>query len=158
MSKKINQIAKKDAHDWARAEMFFGEGAGVRRRHLQAQIQKKRDDIPGYAERFDKAYEIQDMASHAISAAKERQRIDRRITMEKNVRAIRSGRTQNLSAGLLAAVVGYRIMKATGYDKVIEEKSKEYYHKLKAEVKRRKDKANSENNVTHLFTTDKKID
>ena len=86
--KKLEKIASQDAFRWARAEMFFGDGAGTRRRLVEAEISQKMKDIPGYKDAFMTWYEKQDMAEHAIAAAKERQKIDRSIRVHRNTRAL----------------------------------------------------------------------
>ncbi len=50
----INKLAATDAAKWARAEMFFGEGAGTRRKLLDADITHKSVNFPGYVEAFQK--------------------------------------------------------------------------------------------------------
>ncbi len=87
----INKLATADATNWARAEMFFGEGAGTRRKLLSADIGHKVERISGYNEAFQKAYNKQNFADHAIKAAKERKRIDRSAAFGKNVRALARG-------------------------------------------------------------------
>lgn len=129
----ISKIAAKDAAEWARAEMFFGEGAGTRRKLLWAEIATKVKKIPGYSEDFESAYESQNLAEHAIKAAKERQSIDRMNMVRKNTRAIVRGDRRSLSTGLaIVAAIGY-FAHQTGYDKVLLEKGKKYYRKLKTD-------------------------
>lgn len=132
---KFEKMAAKDAHDWARAEMFFGEGAGIRRRHLEAQINEKKNDIPNYTEWFDFFYGRQNMAEHAMAAAKERARLDRAAKVGKNLRAIKSGNMRNLSNGLFLVAGAAYLAHATGYDKVIQEKAKTLYKQAKVEYR-----------------------
>lgn len=138
MSKNVSKMAKQDAYDWARAEMFFGEGAGIRRKHLSAQISDKVQSIPGYEQQFEKFYAMQNMAEHAIAAAKERQKIDRLAKAGKNIRALKSGNLHNLSTGVFIAVGVAYVAHTTGYDKKIEAEAKKLYAKAKVEVKFRK--------------------
>lgn len=134
MSKNLDKIAKKDAENWARAEMFFGEGAGIRRKHLQADIDTKTATIPGYLERFGAYYEKQDMAEHAIQAAKERKKIDAGIKASKNLRALKSGNVRNLSTGVFVVVAGYVLARETGMDKHIEREAKKLWLQAKTKT------------------------
>lgn len=150
MSKKFEKMAQQDAHDWARAEMFFGDGAGVRRRHLEAQISEKMNDIPNYKEWFDFAYSRQNMAEHAIAAAKERQNIDRLAKADKNFRALKSGNLHNLSSGVFVVVGVAYLAHATGVDKQIKAEAKKLYKKAKTELKFRKARMEGRN-VEKIF-------
>ncbi len=134
----LNKIASADASEWARAEMFFGEGAGTRRKLLNAAIVQKSTNIPGYLELFEKAYSKQDMALHAIKAAKERQSIDRSVKMAKNAKALMRGDRRGLSTGVLVIfAIGYYAHQ-TGYDKVALVEAKKFYRKTKAKLAARK--------------------
>lgn len=138
MSKNLDKMAAKDAENWARAEMFFGEGAGIRRKHLQADIDSKTATIPGYLERFTAFYESQDMAEHAIAAAKERKRIDAGLKASKNLRALKNGNTQNLSVGIFVVLGAYVVARETGVDKSIEAEAKKLWARGKREIATRK--------------------
>jgi hypothetical protein len=130
----INKLAATDAAKWARAEMFFGEGAGTRRKLLDADITHKSVHFPGYGKAFDKAYEKQNFADHAIRAAKERKRLDRSHTLGKNVRALARGDRRGMSNGFAAVVIVVAVAKFTGYDKVALDKGKVYHSKLKVRI------------------------
>lgn len=67
--------AKKDAEEYARAKMFYGEGAGNRRKLIKAKVESKSKDA-GYKEAFDYALSQQNMADHANKAKAERHRKD----------------------------------------------------------------------------------
>jgi hypothetical protein len=127
----VNKIAKKDAFDWARAEMFFGAGAGTRRKLLNAQIEDKVAKIPGYVELFEDWYGKQNFADHAIAAAKERKRIDRLVSLKRNGKGLLTGNRKQLSTAVLVGVTTYVILHETGYDVVIQEHAKTLYGKSK---------------------------
>ena len=65
------RAAKKDAKEFARAKMFYGEGAGNRRKLIKATVNERSKD-PDYKREFEKALAKQDMADHAAKARKER--------------------------------------------------------------------------------------
>ncbi len=134
----INKLATADATNWARAEMFFGEGAGTRRKLLSADIQHKTERVNGYQDAFLTAYGKQNFADHAVKAAKERKRLDRSSAMGKNVRALVRGDRRGMSNGFAAVAIVVVVAKATGYDRVILDKSKLYYRKLKVEIAARR--------------------
>lgn len=131
---KLNKLAHKDAFAFARAEMFFGEGAGTRRKLIDAAVAHKINTVPGYHEAFSKAYQKQNFADHAIAAAKERKNIDRAAKLGKNVRAMARGDHRGLSTTLIVVGVGWTIAKQTGYDKVIIAEAKSAGKKVKAKV------------------------
>lgn len=130
----VNKIARQDAHEWARAEMFFGAGAGTRRKLLQAEIEGKRGRIPGYADLFDQYYSEQNFADHAIAAAKERKRIDRMVALKKNTRGSLTGNPKSMSTGLLLVGAAYVFATQTGLDEILKEEAKRTYRKAKAFV------------------------
>lgn len=136
----VNKMAAEDAAKWARAEMFFGEGAGTRRKLLDAEITQKMNSIPGYSAAFDKAYYKQDMSDHAIKAAKERQRIDRSKAVKRNVRGLTTGNRQSLTTGVGIAAAAWYVARETGYDEKIKREVKARYYRAKFEVKKAKAK------------------
>ena len=147
---KIEKMAQQDAERWAAAEMFYGDGAGTRRKLLNAEVQDKYLQIPGYIEAFNKAYESLDMTKFAKAAVKERQRIDRAAKAGKNLRALKSGNIRGLSTGLYIIVGGAYVAHVTGYDKKIEAEAKKLYKKAKTEIKYRKAKMQGKN-VEKIF-------
>lgn len=130
----INKIAAGDAAKWARAEMFFGEGAGTRRKLLEAEIGHKVENVSGYHEAFQQAYQKQNFAEHAIKAAKERQHIDRLSMVNKNARGLIRGDARSLSTGVFIIFAAVYVAHQTGYDKKVAAEGKKYYKKLKIEI------------------------
>lgn len=128
----VSKIAKKDAFDWARAEMFFGAGAGTRRKLLNAAIEDKVAKIPGYVELFEEYYSKQNFADHAIAAAKERKRIDRMVSIKRNGKGLLTGNRRQMTTAVVTGVVVWGLLVETGYDKPIKENVKKTYKKAKA--------------------------
>lgn len=118
--KVIEKIAAQDAYDYGLAQMFFGEGAGNRRKFIGTIVDQKMQDIPGYAEAFDKAFGKLNQIEIAEKALKERKAIDRAAKASQNFRALKNGSVQNLTTGVFVAYGTYWVCKQTGYDKVIE--------------------------------------
>ena len=135
---RLKKMADQDAFRWARAEMFFGEGAGTRRKLLDVEISDKMTRIPGYSDAFMKSYEKQNMAEHAIKAAKERARIDHVNYFAKNFKALATGRVQNMSPSFVIIVVGAVVLHQTGYDKVLWNKAKRLYRDVKRDYEPKK--------------------
>lgn len=134
----LKKEAQKDAYEYARAKMYYGEGAGTRRKLIKASVEHKCVMDPYYEEAFMKALHEQDMDDHANAARRERHRKDVSMKVDRNVRGLISGNKQSLTTG--AAVVSALIYFArqTGYDKKIESYVKMEYYKAKKWVKVKK--------------------
>lgn len=74
--KRTSKEAEKDAKEFARAKMYYGEGAGNRRKLIKNQVEAKKKKDPFYAEEFERHLANQDMNEHAIEARRERGRND----------------------------------------------------------------------------------
>lgn len=133
----MKKMASKDAERWVAAEMFYGTGAGTRRKLLHAELSKK-FDMPGYADAFAKAYEKLDLNKYAAAAIKERKRIDRTGVMKKNFGALLRGDRRGMSNGFAATVIIIGVCRATGYDKVVLAKAVNAKHKLDHELEKYK--------------------
>lgn len=136
---KIEKMAAKDAYEYGLALMFFGEGAGTRRKLIQAQVSDKVHTIPGYGDAFDKAFGNLSQMELAERAIKERKRIDAAAKAGKNIRALKSGNLGNLSTGVFVVVGGVILARQTGYDKKIEAQVKKQWYNAKAALKARTD-------------------
>lgn len=126
----VKKMAANDAANWARAEMFFGDGAGTRRKLLTAEIASKAERISGYNAAFEKAYGKQDFAEHALRAAKERKKIDRTNVVGKNIGALARGDRRGMSNGFAAIVLVGAVAHVTGYDKIAWNKAQIIYRNL----------------------------
>lgn len=134
----VSKEARRDAKEYARAQMFYGEGAGVRRKLIQATVEGKAVRNPAYSKAFHAELARQDMAEHAAKARKERLRKDATHAVNKNVRGLATGNYQSVSSGLLVVVaVGYFAHK-TGVDKLVYDKVKETYGRLKRKYQAQK--------------------
>lgn len=116
---KFEKMVQKDAERWAAAEMFYGEGAGTRRKLINAEILTKTQD-PAYEIALTEAVNKLDMTKFAEAAIKERKAIDRAAKASRNFRALKNGNLQNLTTGVFVAYGTYWVCKQTGYDKKIE--------------------------------------
>jgi hypothetical protein len=87
-SRAVNREARKDAEETARAKMYFGDGAGTRRKLINRSVEAKRQKDPSYSKAFDFHLERQDASEHASGARRERARTDRRERNKKRSGAI----------------------------------------------------------------------
>lgn len=83
VSSKTDRDARKDAEEFARAKMFYGQGAGNRRKLIKATVETKSKKDPDYAKAFDHHVARQDMSKHAEKARGERKSTDRKETAKK---------------------------------------------------------------------------
>lgn len=115
----IASQAKKDAAEYARARLFYGEGAGTRRKLINTAVEYKSAHIPGYDKLFMKEFKEQDMLAHAEAAVRERKRKDVTKKVDRNVRGLISGNAQSLTTGVAVLAGAWYIAKETGADKEI---------------------------------------
>jgi len=135
--RKAQKLAKKDAKEFARAKMFYGEGAGNRRKLIKNTV-KERSKDPNYKKAFDEALAKQDMADHAIKAQRERKRKDAKKFAGKTARGtyhtiMKDGAQVSAFVGTTAAAIG--VLHATGTDKKIVDAGKKFYQKVKHNIK-----------------------
>ena len=116
----VRRRAKKDAKEYARAKMFYGEGAGNRRKLIKAKVEERSKD-PFYKQEFDKALKKQDMAKHADAAKRERARKTAASTTAKTARGLINSATGNIGKASAAAAALYTIGHYTGINKQISQ-------------------------------------
>lgn len=107
-SHKVNKEASKDAKEYARAKMFYGEGAGNRRKLINAKVEEKSKRLPGYKDAFDHHVKTQDMSKHSEKAVKERKSTDRRTRNKQRAGAVARRLTGEMGtqAAFVALVAG----------------------------------------------------
>lgn len=109
-----NRQAKKDAKEYARAKMFYGEGAGNRRKLIKAQVQE-RSKNEYYKKQFDSYLESQDMSKHASAAKRERKAKDVKNTTVKTARGVKNlalGTGASVTLGAAVTYAGYKYVKS----------------------------------------------
>lgn len=125
-SYKTKRNAKKDAKEFARAKMFYGEGAGTRRKLINNTV-KERSKNAEYKKAFEQELNKQNMAEHAKKATSERHRKDASKKVKKTARGgvnILTGHPERLGAAMAAAYGGYVFAKRTGLDQVVYERGR----------------------------------
>ena len=138
------RYARKDAKEYTRAKMFYGEGAGTRRKLINATV-KQRSKNPVYKEAFDTALSKQDMSKHVKKARVERKTKDAVSTVKKTGKAIVNavtGHPERLGATMTTAYATYRFAHKRGIDKVVtnaaRQKMSSVYNSVKTEYGRYK--------------------
>jgi hypothetical protein len=132
-SRRTNKEAAKDAHEFARAKMFHGEGAGTRRKLIKATVDAKKKQDPTYSAAFDHHLARQDMADHAQKARSERKRKDVKASAGKTARGLNRSINGPFApaVGVVAIVAGYGALKTTGMDKRLISVGKGTINKLR---------------------------
>jgi hypothetical protein len=134
VSRKTNSAAKSDAKEFARAKLFYGEGAGTRRKLIKAAVEAKSKKDPAYKRAFDHHLAKQDLSKHAEKARSERKRKDIKKSAGRGIRGTRhilNGNSQYASAATAIAVGGALYAHKAGIDKIIIGKSKQAFNKIK---------------------------
>ena len=90
VSPRTSREAKKDATEFAKAKMFYGEGAGTRRKLIKAKVESKSAKDPSYKKAFDHHLDNQDMGKRASQARGERARKDTFNTTAKTARGVKN--------------------------------------------------------------------
>lgn len=117
--------ARKDAKEFARAKMYYGEGAGNRRKLIKATV-KEKSKSKVYADEFEKSLAEQNMADHAAKAKRERKINDAKNTAGKWGRGIVNIAAGNPGRAAASVLATYGFLKVTGLDKVIVSAGKEF--------------------------------
>lgn len=133
VSRKTSRDAKKDAQEFARAKMFYGEGAGTRRKLIKAKVESKSKANPDYKKAFDSHLNSQDMSKHADKARGERKRKNVKKSAGKGIRGTRhilAGNSQYASAATAIVVGGALAAHKAGIDKLVFDAGKKSYSKI----------------------------
>lgn len=133
-SKSTSREAKKDAQEFARAKLFYGEGAGTRRKLIKATVESKAKKDSDYKKAFDHHLNNQDLGQHASKARGERRRKDVVSKTGKTARgAYRSltGGFGSVSMASAAVAGAYVIARQRGYDKVVLNSAKTAFSSIK---------------------------
>lgn len=99
VSSRTNREAGRDAKEFSKAKMFYGEGAGTRRKLIKAKVESKAAKDPSYKKAFDHHLANQDLGKRASQARGERARKDTVKSVGKTARGVK-----NLALGIGAPV------------------------------------------------------
>ena len=134
--RKAASRAKKDAKEFARAKMFYGEGAGTRRKLIKNVVAQRSKD-PNYKEAFDEALAKQDMAKHVQKANAERRARDTSNRIKKTGRGlvnIFTGHPERVGAALAVVAAGVGVAHKTGVDRMVANAAKTKIEDIRAKV------------------------
>jgi hypothetical protein len=135
--KNISKEAAKDAFEFASAKMSYGEGAGIRRRHIESAVDFKAARIPGYEEAFKRASMSIDMTKAVKSAKRAGTTRDIGALTSKNVKALARGERHNMSTPLIVGIFVVAVAHQTGYDKKVAAYTKRKTGDVRAWLKRK---------------------
>lgn len=107
VSSRTSREARKDATEFAKAKMFFGEGAGTRRKLIKAKVESKSAKDPSYKKAFDHHLGNQDLGKRASQARGERKRKDVAKTTAKTARGVKNLVLQTGAPVTLGALAVY---------------------------------------------------
>lgn len=134
VSRKTNKEAADDAREFARAKMFFGEGAGTRRKLIKAKVEQKAKKDPAYRKAFEHHLEKQDMGKHAEKARGERRRKDVTSTTTKTVKGAHrqlTGGFGNVSIAGAALAAGVVVAKQNNIDQILRDAAATRYQDVR---------------------------
>lgn len=134
-SVSTKHAAIRDAEEYARAKMFYGEGAGVRRRLINQTVQFKKANLPGYSLAFEQALAKKDFAKISRQVTHERRRIDTVARINRNGKALVRGDYRALSLPIFVIGGAVYVAHKTGYDKEAMEYVNAEYKKARQRVK-----------------------
>lgn len=135
ISRATNKEAKKDAEEFARAKLFYGQGAGTRRKLIKNTVEAKAKRDPNYKKAFDSHFANQNLADHAQKARSERHRKDTVSTTTKTAKGVHRQLTGGFGNVSLASAVlagGFVAAKRSGIDQVIKKAAQTTYANMRA--------------------------
>lgn len=109
VSNRTSRQAKRDAVEYTRAKMFYGEGAGNRRKLINATVAAKSQKDPAYKKAFDHHVAQTDLATRAAQARSERTRKDVVKGTVKTARGVKRTILGPFSASLTALGIAYLV-------------------------------------------------
>lgn len=127
--RRTDRTAAKDAKEAALAKMYYGEGAGTRRKLIKATVEARKKADPAYAEAYDRHFGNQDFEKATKKAVGQRKRTDRvnaTVKTTKGIKHILSGNSQYANVTATLVVGGAMYAHKKGIDKMIFDKAKTF--------------------------------
>lgn len=141
ISAKTNRTAQKDATEFTKAKLFYGEGAGTRRKLIKAKVEERSKD-PAYKAAFDHHVSGTDLSKRANQAQRTRKRKDATQAVKKTgkgVHHILNGNSQFANVTATVGVAGVVYAKKTGADKKIAEFGRKLMRDIRSDKSYAKD-------------------
>lgn len=128
---RVDNAARKHAAEFARAKMFYGEGAGTRRKLIKAKVEANSKN-PAYKKAFDRHLANQDLGQHANKAQSERKRKNAAKSVGKTARGINRAVTGPFGSTVtVTALMGaYGYAHARGLDKKLVDNGAAFIRKM----------------------------
>jgi hypothetical protein len=104
VSNRTSRMARKDAAEYTRAKLFYGDGAGTRRKLIKAKVESRAKKDPSYKKAFDHHVENTDLGKRASQAKGERKRKDISASVGKTARGVKNLALQTGAPVTLAAL------------------------------------------------------
>lgn len=148
VSSRTNREAKKDAAEFTKAKLFYGEGAGTRRKLIKATVEAKSKRDPSYKKAFDHHVNQTDLSKRASQARGERKRKDIKKGTGKAIRGTRhvlNGNSQFASATVAIAAGGALYAHRAGIDKMILDHGKTSMNQVRKAAQNRRNRQIVEN-------------
>lgn len=126
----VRRAAKSDANEFARAKLFYGEGAGTRRKLIKAKVESRSSKDANYQKAFDHYMAKQDLGKRASQAVSERRRKDVIKGTAKTARGVHrqlAGGFGSVSLASAAIAGAYVYARKTGLDQVIIDKTQQAF-------------------------------
>lgn len=108
---RASRMAYKDAKTYARAKQFYGEGAGINRRHVYKTVDQKKARVPGYKQLLDHHMKNVDMISATQWAKRKRARQDAARAVGRFGRGIKNLATRSAAPVASSALAAYTLYK-----------------------------------------------
>lgn len=131
VSARTSREARKDANEFAKAKMFYGTGAGTRRKLIKAKVESKAGKDPSYKKAFDHHLGNQDLGKRASQARGERKRKDTAATTAKTARGVKNLVMQTGAPVTLGALAVYGAYKNPAIRSTVTRVSKTAYSTVK---------------------------
>lgn len=134
VSRKVDRAASKDAKEFTQAKMYYGDGAGTRRKLIKNSVESKSKD-PNYKKAFDAHVAKTDMGQRVSQAQSKRKRTDTVEGAKKTGRGVihtLKGNPQYASAAATVVVAGAVFAHKAGVDKMLMNAGKTAVSKAKA--------------------------
>lgn len=128
VSHKTNRQAAKDAEEFTRAKLFYGEGAGTRRKLIKNTVEARAKRDPAYKKAFDHHVANTDLGKRSSQAQSERKRKNAINSTKKTTRGIKNvvnGNSQFASTTAVVIAGGALAAHKKGYDKLVFDKGKQ---------------------------------
>ena len=153
VSARTNREARKDAKEYTQAKMFYGEGAGTRRKLINRSVESKAKRDPSYKKAFDYHVNQTDMSKRASQARRTRKSKDTTQAVKKTGKGIGhilNGNNQYANATAALMVGGYMYARKTGIDSVVMNTAKTTMNNLKNMPKNRRNMKVAEDLLRNL--------